>query len=177
MVVNEFKGRGTVAENAKRLACVPNNLVLLGKHSFATNAPKPPGFWKRTQTPDGQTMYVLDEKRDDVNQPRNPHVSQWDTSTGRLLSETRIQVPDHLDGAEYQMTRDGTALLVRGRTPGESGPRVFHVFEAASGQKRCGPIKGAQAELGEVVENSFQKYWNQCAEWLGANKLVVSAAN
>jgi hypothetical protein len=32
----------------------------------------------------------------------------------------------------------------------------------------------ADAELCEVVANPFQKYWNQCAEWLGVEKIAIS---
>jgi len=44
---------------------------------------------------------------------------------------------------------------------GESGPRVFYVCEAASGQKRCGPIKGAQADFSRTGRWIVCYFFNQ----------------
>lgn len=100
-------------------------------------------------SPDYQTIYVLDEKREDVNEPRKPHVSRWDARTGMLLGETAISLPDHVDGAEYRLSSDGTALVAGGRVRNESGlgPAVFYVFEIPTGQRRLGPLNGELANF------------------------------
>jgi len=81
-----------------------------------------------------------------------PHLSRWDCETGRLLSETPITLPDGIDGIDYQIDKDGTAVLIRGRLQNGNGPSVFYVLDVATGlrEKKRKDMRSKSLDLAHI---------------------------
>lgn len=91
---------------------------------------------------DSKTIFFLDEKRKNPIEPIRLHLGQWDATTGTLLREVPIAVPELFEVRGIGISGDGTALLISGNVPPKSGraSNMLYVFETSSGLRRLGPI-------------------------------------
>src|SRR5437016_3751637 len=89
---------------------------------------------------DNKTLFIFDERRNDINEPINPLLSKLDVLTGKVLTESPVKLPDSFEPAPFgcEISGDEASLVFPGRLDQDTdiARDLFFVFDTPSGQKR-----------------------------------------